>query len=107
MVGFSLDSVLPITILPMAAAMISRYTAPVELSRMILPASILETLDVILPTADTSAEVLPSGRVGSDVSILTMVLTKLWVGVVGCLTASALVGGNGGIEGAPGERVDG
>ena len=106
-VGFSLDSVLPITILPMDAAMISRYTALVESSWMILPVFILEILDVILPTADTSIEVLPSGRAGSDISVLTTVLTKLWVGVEDCLTTSVLVGGNAGMEGAPGERVDG
>ena len=77
-VGPSLDSVLPITILSMDAAMILRYMALVKSSQMILPAFILETLDVILPTADTSVEVLPSGHMGSNVSVLTMVLTKLW-----------------------------
>ena len=98
---------LPITILPMDAAMISRYTAPVESSRTILPAFILEILDVILPTADTSVEVLPSGHAGSDVFILTAVSTKPWVGVEDRLTANVLVGRNTGMEGAPGEQVDG
>ena len=74
---------------------------------MILPAFILEILDVILPTADTSVEVLPSGRVGSDVFALTAVLMKPWVGVEDHLTTSVLVGGNAGMEGAPGEQVDG
>ena len=57
----------------MDAAMISRYMTLVESSQTILPAFILEILDVILPTADTSVEVLkqaatlvkPRGGVGS------------------------------------------
>ena len=52
-------------------------------------------------------EVLPSGCAGSDISVLTTVSTKLHVGVVDCLTASALVGRNAGMEEAPGEQVDG
>ena len=81
--------------------------ALVELSRTILPVFILEILDVILPTADTSVEVLPSGHAGSDISVLTAVLMKLWVGIEDLLTASVLVGRNAGMEGAPGEWVDG
>ena len=42
------------TILSMDAAIVSRYTDLVELSQTILLALILEILDVILPTADTS-----------------------------------------------------
>ena len=106
-VGPPLDSVLPITILSMDAAMILRYMAPVESSRTTLPVFIWETLDVILPTADISVEVLPLGCTGSDISILTTVSMKLWVGVVDCLTTSAPVSGNAGMEGAPGEWVDG
>ena len=65
-VGPPLDSVLPSTILPLDVAMVSRYTDLVESSRTILLAVILEILDVIVPTADTSVGVLPSGRVGSS-----------------------------------------
>ena len=106
-VGPSLDSVLPSTILPMDAAMVSRYTAPVEWSQMILLALILEILDVILPTADTSVGVLPSGCEGSGIFILVMVSMKPWVSVEDCLTTSVLVGRNAGMEGAPGKWVDG
>ena len=95
------------TILPMDAAMVSRYMALVESSQMILLALILEILDVILPTADTSVGVLPSDRVGSDVFVLVAVLTKPRVSVEDCLTTSVLVGRNAGMEGAPGGRVDG
>ena len=42
------------TILSMDAAIVSRYTDLVELSRTILLVLILKILDVILPTADTS-----------------------------------------------------
>ena len=45
------------TILPMEAAMVLRYTDPVELSQTILLALMLEILGVILPTAATSVEV--------------------------------------------------
>ena len=106
-VGPSLDSVLPSTILPMDAAMVSRYTALVEWSQTILLLLILEILDVILPTADTSVGVLPSGRVGSSIFVLVTVLTKPWVSAEDHLTTSVLVGGNAGMEGAPGKRVDG
>ena len=94
------------TILPMDVAMVSRYTAPEEWSRMILLALILEILDDILPTADTSVGVLPSGHAGSCIFVLVMVSMKPWVSAEDCPTASALVGGNAGMEGAPGKRVD-
>ena len=45
------------TILPMEAAMVSRYTDPVEMSQTILLALMLEILGIILPTAVTSVEV--------------------------------------------------
>ena len=90
----------------MDAAMISRYMALVESCWMILPAFILEILDVILPTADTSVEVFPSGHAGSNVSVLTAVSTKPWDSVEDHLTTSVLVGRNAGMEGAPGEWID-
>ena len=65
-VGPSLVSMLPMTILSMDAAIISRYTDLVESSQMILLVLILEILDVILPTADTSVGVFPPGCVGSQ-----------------------------------------
>ena len=105
-VGLSFNSVVPITILSMYAAMILRYMALVESSQTLYQ-HYMGTLDVILPTADTSVEVLPLGHMGSNISVLTAVSTKLWVRVVDCLTASALVGRNAGMEGAPGEQVDG
>ena len=105
-VGPSLGSVLPMTIYPMEAAMTSRYTAPVESSQTIRLAFRLETLEVIFPTVATSVEVFLSGCVGSDVSILTAVSMRLWVGVVDCLTASTLVSGTAGREGVPSEWLD-
>ena len=95
------------TILPMDTAMVSRYTALVESSRMILLALILEILDVILPTADTSVGVLPSGCAGSGIFILVVVSMKPQVSAEDHLTTSVLVGRNAGMEGAPGKRVDG
>ena len=94
------------TILSMDVAIVSRYTDLVELSRMILLVLILEILDVILPTADTSVGVFPSGRVGSDVFVLVMVLMKTRVGAEDHLTTSVLVGRNAGMEGAPDKWVD-
>ena len=55
-VGPSLDSVLPKTILPMEVIMVSRYTDPVESSQTILLALMLETLGIIPSTAATSVE---------------------------------------------------
>ena len=106
-VGPSLDSVLPRTILPMDVVTVSRYMDPVESSRTILLALILEILDVILSTADTSVGVLPSDRAGSGIFILVAMSMKPWVGVEGCPTASVLVGINAGTVGAPGKWVDG
>ena len=105
-VGPSLGSVLPMTICPMEAAMMSRYTAPVESSQTIWPAFRLETLKVIFPMVATSVEVFLSGCVGFNVSILTTVSTRLRVSVVDCLTASTLVSGTTGREGVPSERLD-
>ena len=98
---------LPMTILSMDVAMVSRYTAPVESSQTILLVLILEILDVILPTAGMSVGVLPSGHAGFDIFVLVTVLMKPWVCVEDCLTTSVLVGGNPSMEGAPGKRVDG
>ena len=95
------------TILLMDAAIVSRYTHLVELSRMILLALILEILDVILPTADMSVGVFPPGRVGSDIFVLVVVSMKTWVSAEDCLTTSVLVGGNAGMEGAAEKWVDG
>ena len=54
----------------------------------------------------TSVEVFLSGCVGSDVSVLTAVLTRLWVGVADCLATSTLVSGTAGREGVPSEQLD-
>ena len=94
------------TILPMDVAIISRYTDLVESSRMILLALILEILDVILPTADTSVGVFPPGRAGPNVFVLVVVLTKTWVSAEDHPTASVLVGRNAGMEGVPDKWVD-
>ena len=85
------------TILSMDAAIVSRYTDLVELSRTILLVLILKILDVILPTADTSVGVFPPGRAGPDVFVLVVVL----------MIASVLVGRNAGMEGVPDKQVDG
>ena len=94
------------TILSMDAAIVSRYTDLVESSWMILLALILEILDVILPTANTSVGVFPPGRVGPNVFVLVVVSTKTWVSAEDCPTGSVLVGRNAGMEGAPGKWVD-
>ena len=93
------------TILSMDAAIVSRYTDLVESSQMILLALILEILDVILPTADTSVGVFPPGRAGPDVFVLVVVLMKTWVGAEDHPT-SVLVSRNAGMEGVPDKRVD-
>ena len=98
---------LPMTILPMDAAIVSRYMDLVESSQMILLVLILEILNVILPTADTSVGVFPPGCVGPNVFILVVVLMKAQVGPEDCPTVSALVGGNDGMEGVPDKWVDG
>ena len=105
-VGPSLVSVLPMTILSMDMAIVSRYMDLVESFWMILLALILEILDVILPTADTSVGVFPPGRVGPDVFVLVVVSMKTRVGAEDHPTASVLVGGNAGMEGVPDKQVD-
>ena len=67
----------------------------------------LEILGVILSTADTSVEVLPSDCTGSGILIWFVVLAKPWGGVEGHPTTSALVGGNVGIVGTPGKQIGG
>ena len=104
-VGPSLGSILPRTILPMEVAMVSRYMDPVESSQAILLVLMLEILGVILSTADTSVEVLPSDRVGSSILVWVVVSAKPWGGVEGCPTASALLGGNVSLVGAPGKWI--
>ena len=91
----------------MEAAMVSRYMDLMELSQTILMALMLEILSVILSTADTSVEILPSDCMGSSILIWVVVSAKAWGRVEGCPTASTLVGGSVGIVGAPGKRVDG
>ena len=88
-VGPSLDSVLPKTILPMEAAMVSRYTDPVESSQTTLLALTLETLSIIPSTAATSVEAPRSS----------------WGRVIGHTTTNALVGGNVGTAGTTGGWV--
>ena len=88
-VGPSLDSTLPKTILPMEFVMVPRYTDPVEMSRTTLLALMLETLGIIPSTAATSVEAHQSS----------------WGGVIGCTTANALVGGNVGTAGTTGGWV--
>ena len=68
---------------------------------------ILEILNVILPTADMAVGVFPPGRVGPDVFVLVVVLTKTRVVAEDCPTASVLVGRNAGMEGVPDKWVDG
>ena len=94
------------TILSMDVAIISRYTDLVESSRTILLALILEILDVILPTADTSVGVFPPGHAGPNIFLLFVVSMKTRVGA-DRPTASVLVGRNAGMEGVPDKQVDG
>ena len=88
-VGPSLDSVLPKTILPMEVVMVSRYTDPVESSWTTLLALMLETLGIIPSTAATSVEAPQSS----------------WGGVIGRTTTNTLVGGNVRTAGTAGEQV--
>ena len=85
-VGPSLDSILPKTILPMEVIMVSRYMDPVELSGTTLLVLMLETLCIIPSTAAMSVEA-PRSSGG---------------GVIGCTTTNALVGGNVGTAGTAG-----
>ena len=88
-VGPSLDSILPKTILSMEAAMVSRYMDLVESSQTTLLVLMLETLGIIPSTAATSVEAPRSSRGG----------------VIGHTTANALVGGNVGTAGTTGGQV--
>ena len=105
-VGPSLVSMLPMAILSMDEAIVSRYTDLVESSQTILLVLILEILNVILPTADMSVGVFPPGRAGPNVFILVVVSMKTWVSAEDHPTTSVLVGGNAGMEGVPDKRVD-
>ena len=91
----------------MEAAIVSRYTNLVELSRTILLVLMLEILDVISSTADTSVGVLLLGRVGSSILVWVTVSAKLWGGVEGCTIANDLVDGNVGTVGDPGKQIGG
>ena len=95
------------TILPMDVAIVSRYTDLVESSWMILLVLMLEILNVILPTADTSVGVFPPGHVSPDVFVSVVVSMKTRVGAEDCPTTSVLVGRNAGMEGVPDKQVDG
>ena len=66
-IGPSLGSEPPRTILPMEVAMVLRYMHIVELSQTILLMLMLEILGVILSTADTSIGVLLPSHVGSSI----------------------------------------
>ena len=57
-VGPSLDSILPKTILPMEVVMVSRYMDPVESSQTTLLALTLETHGIIPSTTAMSVEAL-------------------------------------------------
>ena len=85
-VGPSLDSILPKTILPMEVVMVSRYMDPVESSQTILLVLMLETLSIIPSTAAMSVEAPQSSQGG----------------VIGHTTTNALVGGNVGTAGTAG-----
>ena len=84
-----------------------RYTDLVELSQTILLVLMLEILDVIPSTADTSVWVLLPSHVGSRVLVWVAVLIKPLGGVEGCTTANALVDGNVDTVEAPGKPIGG
>ena len=89
-VGPSLDSVLPKTILPMEVIMVSRYTDQLESSWTTLLVLTLETLSIIPSTAAMSVEAPQSS----------------WGGVIGhTTTTNTLVGGNVGTAGTAGAQV--
>ena len=98
---------LPMTILPMDADIVSRYTDLVESSWTILLVLILEILNVPLPMADTSVGVFPPGHMVPSVCILVVVSMKIQVSAEDRSTADMLVGRNAGMDGAPGKWVDG
>ena len=103
--GPSLGSELPKTILPMEAAMVLRYMDLVELSWTILLELMLEILGVILPTAAMLVEVPQPSHVGSCILVWITMLAKPWGRVEGYTTANALVGGNVSTVGAPGGQI--
>ena len=105
--GPSLGTKPPRTILPMEAAMVSRYMDLVELSRTILLALMLEILGVIPSTADTSVGVLLPSHVGSGILVQVAVLIKPWGRVEGCTNTNALVDGNVDTVEAPGKLIGG
>ena len=95
------------TILPIEVVMVSRYTDLVELSHTILLALMLEIPGVILPIAAMSKEIPPPHCAGSSILAWVMMPVKPWYGVEGCTTTNALVDGNIGIVGVPGEQIGG
>ena len=105
--GPSLGSEPPRTILPMEAAMVSRYMHLVELSWTILLVLMLEILGVIPSTADTSVGVLLPSCAGSGILVQVAVSIKPWGRVEGCTTANALVDGNVNTVEAPGKPIGG
>ena len=89
----------------MEAAIVSRYTDLVELSQTILLVLVLEFLDVIPSTANTSVEVLLHGHVGSGILVWVAVSAKPQGGVEGHTITNALVDGNVGTVGDPGKWI--
>ena len=89
----------------MEAAMVSRYTDLLELSRTILLVLMLEILGVILPTAAMSVEVPQPSCVGSYILGQIVMLAKPRGRVEGRTTTNALVGGNVSTVGVPGEWI--
>ena len=87
--------------------MVLRYTDPVELSRTILLALMLEILDIIPSAANTSVEVLLLGHAGSGVLVRVAVLAKPQGRVEGHTIINALVDGNVGTVGDPGKQIGG
>ena len=105
--GPSLGSEPPRMILPMEAAMVLRYTDPVELSRTIPLVLMLEILSVIPSTSDTSVGVLLPSCAGSGILVQVAVSIKPQGGVEGCTTTNALVDGNVNTVEAPGKPIGG
>ena len=91
----------------MEVAMLSRYMDPVELSQTILLVLMLEILGVILPTATTSVEAPQPSHVCSSILMQVAMSEKPWGRVECHTTTNALVGGNVGTVGAPGEQIGG
>ena len=89
----------------MEAAIVSRYMDLVELSEMILLVLMLEILDVISSTADTSVEVLLLVHAGSSILVWVVVLAKPWGRIEGRTITNAVVDGNVGTVGDPGKWI--